>query len=116
MKTLLAIAIAIFSIASAAVDFQEHHDEKRPEKARREFYEFDVVGTRGDRIRRNIGHGTVKVLISPFLAIQWSYRGIRRMCRSVSSKSEVFLTEAGSMQGEKRKLHEVLRGWEGSDD
>ncbi len=109
MKALLICSIAIVSITCSAADLRE-------QKARREFYEYDVVGTRKDRIKRNIGHGAAKTVVAPFRAVRWTFRGIKRMIRSVSNNAEVFLTEAGGLQGEQRKLHQVLRGWEGSDD
>ncbi len=115
MRILMSIVLLGFSITTFAM----HNDKDEygiNQRRMGEYYDYDTQGTRGDRIKHNIGHGTLKVMTAPFRGIRKGYRGIKHVVNGAKNHAEIFLTDAASIDGRRDDLRDVLEKWEHSDD
>jgi hypothetical protein len=77
-----------------------------------EFYEYDIEGDRGERIRHEISFHTKQVIKAPFKAIGWccytSKSGLKKMSISI----EQYLGASRGMNGRREELTYAMTEWE----
>jgi hypothetical protein len=109
MRIIFMLNLLIFGFPSLG-----HH--KHGDELQREYYDYDIKGTRKDEVKHNIGHGLGVALTSPFRAVRFSYRGLRNVAHRAYHNAEIFFSDSASINGDQRRVHSVLRGWENSED
>lgn len=106
MKNLFSI-IALLLCCGAGLAEHDHFSDKQIG----EFYEFDLVGTRGDQVRRAVTYHTKQVIKAPFQAVGFCFHTASAAVSHTLKEIELFLSDSRSLTGKRRQIKEALGEW-----
>lgn len=79
-----------------------------------EYYEFDLVGTRRDKIKRELGFHSKRAFKAPFKLTATCYRHTRQGLQSALHSVEMFLSDSRTINGNRRAYKNAVSEFEES--